>query len=58
MPILFGNMANTYRIFDRRGVMMLRDPYTNKPYVNFYMTKRVGGGLWNPEWMRYHKVAV
>ncbi|MBL4767640.1 MAG: phage major capsid protein [Rhodobacteraceae bacterium] len=58
IPILFGNMERTYRIFDRVGVRILRDPYSNKPYVHFYTTKRVGGGLWNPEWMRYHKVSA
>lgn len=54
----FGNMAMTYRIFDRRGVTILRDPYTNKPYVSFYTTKRVGGGLWNPEYMRYMTIGA
>lgn len=58
VPIMFGNMAETYRIFDRVGTTMLRDPYTNKPYVMFYTTQRVGGGLWNPEFMRYHKIAA
>lgn len=58
IPIIFGNMAQGYRIFDRVGMSVLRDPYTAKPYVLFYTTKRVGGGLWNPEWLRYHRVAV
>lgn len=58
IPILFGNMAQAYRIFDRVGMSVLRDPYTNKPYVLFYTRKRVGGGLWNPEWMRYHRIGV
>lgn len=35
IPVLFGNMAETYRIFDRTGTTLLRDPYTNKPYVMF-----------------------
>nr|BDD44648.1 phage capsid protein [Alphaproteobacteria bacterium]BDD46012.1 phage capsid protein [Pseudomonadaceae bacterium]BDD46429.1 phage capsid protein [bacterium] len=58
IPILFGNMAQAYRIFDRVGMSVLRDPYTNKPYILFYTRKRVGGGLWNPEWMRYHRIGV
>lgn len=58
IPVLFGNMAQAYRIFDRVGMSVLRDPYTNKPYVLFYTRKRVGGGLWNPEWMRYHRVGA
>jgi HK97 family phage major capsid protein len=31
---------------------VLRDPYTNKPYVCFYCTKRVGGGVQNPDAMK------
>lgn len=58
IPVLFGNMAQAYRIFDRVGMSVLRDPYTNKPYVLFYTRKRVGGGLWNPEWMRYHRIGA
>ncbi|PHR57997.1 MAG: phage major capsid protein [Robiginitomaculum sp.] len=56
IPILFGNMKRTYTIFDRVGVTMLRDPYSSKPYVEFYTRKRVGGGMMNPEWMLYHRV--
>ena len=58
IPVIYGNMPMLYRIFDRVGVRVLRDPYTAKPYVLFYTTKRVGGGLWNPEWGRYHRVAA
>ncbi|MFE3839472.1 phage major capsid protein [Pseudogemmobacter sonorensis] len=58
IPVIYGNMAEGYRIFDRVGMSVLRDPYTNKPYVLFYTRKRVGGGLWNPEWLRYHRVAA
>ena len=56
VPILYGNINRAYRIFDRTGVRVLRDPYTNKPYVHFYTTKRVGGGMWNPEYLRYHRI--
>ncbi|WP_313349795.1 phage major capsid protein [Paracoccus sp. (in: a-proteobacteria)] len=58
IPVVYGNMAEGYRIFDRVGMSVLRDPYTNKPYILFYTRKRVGGGLWNPEWLRYHRVAA
>lgn len=58
IAVAFGNMAETYRIFDRIGVAILRDPYTNKPYVMFYTTKRVGGGLWNPEYMRFMEIGA
>ncbi len=32
-------------IVDRVGIRILRDPYSSKPYVLFYTTKRVGGGV-------------
>lgn len=48
---LYGDMRETYLIIDRVGVRVLRDPYTNKPFVMFYTTKRVGGGVQNPEYM-------
>lgn len=57
-PILFGDFQQTYLIIDRIGVRVLRDPYTAKPYVLFYTTKRVGGGLLNPEPMKGMKIAV
>jgi HK97 family phage major capsid protein len=40
------------------GMRLLRDPYTAKPYVLFYTTKRVGGGVNNPEKLRLHRIAV
>lgn len=51
-PIAFGDFKRGYLIVDRNGVRVMRDPYTNKPYVHFYTTKRVGGGLLNPEALR------
>lgn len=42
-PIAFGNWKRGYTIVDRMGTRLLRDPFTNKPYVHFYATKRVGG---------------
>lgn len=43
--IAFGNFKRGYTIVDRIGTRILRDPYTNKPYVGFYTTKRTGGML-------------
>lgn len=45
LPLIFGNFKRAYTIVDRFGIRTLRDPYTNKPYVHFYTTKRVGGML-------------
>ncbi|MEO1042135.1 MAG: phage major capsid protein [Pseudomonadota bacterium] len=43
--VAFGDFASGYLIVDRRGVQVLRDPFSAKPYVLFYTTKRVGGGV-------------
>ncbi len=43
--IAFGDFQRFYLITDRQGARVLRDPYTAKPYVLFYTTKRVGGGI-------------
>lgn len=58
VPILYGDMARTYLVVDRVGIRVLRDPYTNKPFVHFYTTKRVGGGVDNPEPMRGMTIAA
>src|SRR5690606_19736649 len=44
-PIAFGDFARGYLVVDRTGVRVLRDPYSAKPYVLFYTTERVGGGV-------------
>ena len=43
--IAFGDFKRGYLIVDRQGVSVLRDPFSSKPYVLFYTTKRVGGGI-------------
>lgn len=58
MPIAFGDFRRGYIINDRQGTRILRDPYTNKPYVNFYATKRVGGGVRDPKAFRVVKMAA
>lgn len=47
--IAYGDFKRGYLIVDRVGVRVLRDPYSAKPYVLFYTTKRVGGGVQNFE---------
>lgn len=53
---LFGDMSRTYLIVDRIGIRVTRDPLTNKPFIHFYTTKRVGGGVQNPEFMKALKI--
>lgn len=45
LSIAFGDFQRGYLIVDRVGIRVLRDPYSSKPYVLFYTTKRVGGGV-------------
>lgn len=45
LSIAFGDFRRGYLIVDRQGLRILRDPYSAKPYVLFYTTKRVGGGV-------------
>ncbi|OJW50637.1 MAG: hypothetical protein BGO67_05685 [Alphaproteobacteria bacterium 41-28] len=47
--IVFGNFKEGYQIVDRTGIRVLRDPYSEKPYVEFYTTRRVGGDVLNFE---------
>ncbi len=56
-PVAFGDFQRGYLIVDRSGIRVLRDPYTNKPYVMFYTTKRVGGGVQNFEAIKLLKCA-
>lgn len=58
VAMLYGDMRETYQVVDRIGVRVLRDPYTNKPFVHFYTTKRVGGGVKNPEAMKAMVIAA
>jgi HK97 family phage major capsid protein len=43
--VAFGDFRRGYLVVDRVGIRVLRDPYSSKPYVLFYTTKRVGGGV-------------
>jgi HK97 family phage major capsid protein len=45
LSVAFGEFGRGYLVVDRAGVTVLRDPFTAKPYVLFYTTKRVGGGV-------------
>ncbi|MBI1203998.1 MAG: phage major capsid protein [Rhodopseudomonas sp.] len=58
LSIAFGDFNRGYLIVDRAGVTVLRDPYTAKPYVLFYTTKRVGGGVQDFEAFKLMKFAA
>jgi HK97 family phage major capsid protein len=56
--IAFGDFRRGYLIVDRQGARVLRDPYSQKPYVLFYTTKRVGGGVQNFDAIKVMKFAA
>ena len=55
IPVVFANFPQAYVIFDRIGIRQLRDPYTNKPFVGFYTTKRVGSMVANTQAVKFLK---
>lgn len=57
-PIAFGDFRHAYRVVDHVQVRVLRDPFSNKPNVGFYTTKRVGGGIRNFEAIKLLKVSA
>ena len=58
LPVVFGNIKVGYMIADRIGIRTLRDPYSKKPFVGFYSTKRVGGMVRDKEAFVALKVAA
>ncbi len=58
LALAFGDFLRGYLVVDRVGVRVLRDPYSAKPYVLFYTTKRVGGGVQDFEAIKLLKFAV
>lgn len=57
-PVAFADFRRAYVITDRVGIRVLRDPYTNKPYIHFYTTKRVGGGVQNFQAIKLMKIST
>lgn len=53
LSLALGNFRDAYLILDRIGIRTLRDPYTDKPYIKFYSTKRVGGGVVDFEALKF-----
>jgi HK97 family phage major capsid protein len=56
LSVVYADFNEFYTIVDRFGIRVLRDPYTAKPYIKFYTTKRVGGDVTNYEAGKIQKV--
>lgn len=55
--IALGDFKSAYKIVDRADINIMRDPYTDKPFVKFYAVKRVGGDVVNPQAVKFAKFA-
>jgi len=55
--IAFGDFRRGYLVVDRQGSRVLRDPFSAKPYVLFYTSKRVGGGVQDFDAIKLLKLA-
>jgi HK97 family phage major capsid protein len=58
LSIAFGNFQAGYVIAERSETSILRDPFSNKPFVHFYAVKRIGGGVANSEAIKLMKFAA
>lgn len=58
LAVAFGNFKRGYLIVDRIGTRVIRDPFSNKPYIGFYTTKRLGGAVQNSEAIKLLKFAA
>lgn len=58
LPIYFADFAKAYRAVRGRHTSLMRDPYSSKPNVIFYATRRVGGGVVNAYAVRALKITA
>ena len=58
LSIAVGDFKRAYKIVDRLGIRILRDPFTDKPFVKFYTTKRVGGEVVDTNAIKLLKLAI
>ncbi|WP_188064622.1 phage major capsid protein [Sphingobium sp. KCTC 72723] len=58
LSIAFGNFQAGYVIAERSDTSILRDPFSNKPFVHFYAVKRIGGAVANSEAIKLMKFAA
>lgn len=58
LSIAFGNFRAGYLVAERSETAIVRDPYSNKPFVSFYATKRIGGGVADSNAIKLMKFAA
>ena len=57
LSVAVGDFQSAYQIVDRQGISILRDPFTEKPFIKFYATARVGGDVVNFDAIKLMKLA-
>ena len=58
LSLAYGDFREGYTILDRLGLRLVRDPYSAKPFVEFYAYKRTGGGVTNFEAIKLQKLTT
>ncbi len=58
LSVAIADFNKAYQVVDRSGIRVLRDPFTDKPFVKFYTTKRVGGDVVNFEAIKLLKLSA
>ncbi len=58
LGLALGNMAEAYTIVDRAGFRLIRDNLTDKPYVKFHTSRRVGAGAVQFEALKFLKFST
>lgn len=58
LSVALGDFREAYLIVDRVGLRVLRDPFTDKPFVKFYTTRRVGGEVVNSDAIKLLKLSA
>jgi HK97 family phage major capsid protein len=57
LSVVYADFSMAYTILDRVGLQVLRDPFTNKGFVTYYTTQRVGGDVTSFDAIKIGKVA-
>lgn len=57
-PIAFGNFRAGYLIAERSATSILRDPFSNKPFVHFYSVKRIGGQVLDSDAIKLLRISA
>lgn len=58
LSFVYADFSVAYTIVDRVGLSILRDPYSNKGFITYYTTKRVGGAVTNFDAIKIGKIAA